>query len=80
MKNLNFNKNKIFLKNGYLTQKNQYPNQIAADKLVELTTSSSNMFISNFNLSNRHVNLKNKSFFPIGINYKTNKTFRENLK
>ena len=80
MKNLHFSKKKIFIKNGYLTQKNQNPNKIAVDKLVELTTSSSNMFISNFNLSNRHVNLKNKSFFPIGINYKTNKTFGENLK
>ena len=75
MKNLHFMKKDIFLNNANLTQKNQYP-----DKIVELTTSSGNMFITNFNLSNLHINRKNKSFFPIGINYNTNKTFRQNFK
>ena len=75
MKNLHFMKKDIFLNNANLTQKNQYP-----DKIVELTTSSGNMFITNFNLSNLHINRKNKSFFPIGINNNTNKTFRQNFK
>ena len=75
MKNLHFMKKDIFLNNANLTQKNQYP-----DKIVELTTSSGNMFITNFNLSNLHINRKNKSFFPIGINYNTNKTFKQNFK
>ena len=75
MKNLHFMKKDIFLNNANLTQKNQYP-----DKIVELTTSSGNMFITNFNLSNLHINRKNKSFFPIGINNNTNKTLRQNFK
>ena len=75
MKNLHFMKKDIFLNNANLTQKNQYP-----DKIVELTTSSGNMFITNFNLSNLHINRKNKSFFPIGINNNTNITFRQNFK
>ena len=75
MKNLHFMKKDIFLNNANLTQKNQYP-----DKIVELTTSSGNMFITNFNLSNLHINRKNKSFFQIGINNNTNKTFRQNFK
>ena len=74
MKNY-FMKKKIFLNNANLTQKNHYPN-----KIVELTTSSENMLISNFNLSNRHLNRKTKYFFPIGINKYSNKTFRQNFK
>ena len=65
MKNLHFMKKDIFLNNANLTQKNQYP-----DKIVELTTSSGNMFITNFNLSNLHINRKNKSFFQIIIRIK----------